>query len=187
MLYYNKVIKGGESVTALMAMIDSDTDKELFCKMFEKYKSRVYSIAFRVLSGEALAEEAAQETFFRLAKNFSLLKKLEAPQRELYIFMTAKHTALNVHRNEKKHLACEPADEDIPDDESMNAYERADIRAALSALDFEDREVLYMHYVMQLDFKAVGRALGISAAAARKRAQYARTRFKKLLEGGELR
>ncbi|WP_028508823.1 sigma-70 family RNA polymerase sigma factor [Ruminococcus sp. NK3A76] len=169
---------------AVMALIDNDADRELFGQMFEKYKSRVYLTAYRVLSSETLAEEAAQDTFFLLAKSFALLKTLKPPQRELYILMTAKHTALNNRRSEKKHLACEPVSEEILDNSSLGDYERADIRAALEELAFDDRAVLYLHYVMRLDYKAVGKALGITASAARKRAQYARARFKTCLEEG---
>ena len=169
---------------AAMALIDNDGDRELFDKLIGKYKSRIYAAAYRVLENETLAEDAVQETFFLLAKNFKLIKNLQPAQRELYISVTARHIALNTLRAEQKHLVCDPADDDILDDASLSAYERADIRIALEGLEYDDRAVLYLRYVSQLDYKAVGKALGISAAAARKRAQHARARFKTLLEGG---
>lgn len=167
-----------------MTLIDDDSERERFAALFEKYKSRVYAIAFRFLGNEALAEESAQETFFFLAKSFSLVKTLKPEQLECYITIAAKNTALSAFRKEKRHLESDEVGEDILDDKSMSAYERAELRAALEALEYEDREVLYLHYVMGLDYKSVGRTLGIKAAAARKRAQYARARLKQLLEGG---
>ena len=167
----------------LVTLIDDNSDKERFAALFEKYKSRVYAIAFRFLGNEALAEEAAQDTFFFLARNFSLVKSLKPSQLDFYITIAAKNTALSALRKEKRHLESAELREDLLDDKSMSAYDRAELRSALEALDYEDREVLYLHYVMGLDYKSVGRTLTISAAAARKRAQYARARLKQLLKG----
>ena len=166
-----------------MTLIDDDSDRERFADIFEKYKSRVYAIAFRFLGNEALAEEAAQDTFFFLAKSFELVKSLKREQLDCYITIAAKNTALSAFRKEKRHLDSTDIGEGFLDDKSMSAYERAELRAALEALDYEDREVLYLHYAMGLDYKAVGKTLGIKASSARKRAQYARARFKRLLEG----
>ncbi|MBQ6675230.1 MAG: sigma-70 family RNA polymerase sigma factor [Ruminococcus sp.] len=172
-------------LSVCMTLIDDDGGREAFKAVFEKYKQRVYSVAYSILKDEALAEESTQETFFYIAKNFSLIQGLEPVQRESYMIIAAKNIALSAYRKEKKHLSCEPVGEELLDDSSMSAYDRAEIRTALEALDYEDREVLYMHYALGLSFKSIGSSLGISAAAARKRAQYARASFKAYLEGGE--
>ena len=172
-------------LSVCMTLIDDDSEREGFKALFEKYKQRVYSAAYHILKDDGLAEESVQETFFYIAKNYSFIQGLEPRQRESYIIIAAKNTALSTYRKEKKHLSCEPVGEEILDDSSMSAYDRAEIRTALEALDYDDREVLYMHYALGLSFKSIGSSLGISAAAARKRAQYARASFKAYLEGGE--
>ena len=168
----------------LTVLIDDDGDRERFRRLFEKYKSRVYAAAYRILKNEALAEEAVQETFLRLAKSFSAVKRLEGRQLESYIYICAQNAALGTYRKEKKHLQKERLDTAELTDESFSHTQRAEIRAAIEGLSADDRQVLYLFYVLGLDSGQAGRALRISAAAARKRAQYARTRLKKLLEGG---
>ena len=168
-----------------MALIDNDDDKELFRQMFNKYKKRIFSVAYHFLSSEALAEEATQETFFRLAKNFCAVRQLEGDALEGYIIITAKHTAIGTYRREKKHTYVALRDGAELADSDFSAFERADIRAAIESLGPNDREVLYLYYSLGLGHREAGKALGISAAAARKRAQYARARLRKQLEGGD--
>jgi RNA polymerase sigma-70 factor (ECF subfamily) len=61
---------------------------------------------------------------------------------------------------------------------------RQRVRAALEALAEADREVLALRYLEQLAAREVGAALGLSEAAAKKRALRALQRLRALLEGG---
>lgn len=171
-------------IVVTAALIDDDSDREQFRRLFKKYKSRVYAAAYRLLSNEALAEEAVQETFLCLAKNYSIVKRLEERQLESYIIICARTAALGTYRKEKRHLQSERLDDPEVTDESFSCVDKAELRAAIASLGSADRQVLYLYYVLGLDGKQLGSTLGISVSAARKRAQYARTRLKSALEGG---
>jgi RNA polymerase sigma-70 factor (ECF subfamily) len=60
---------------------------------------------------------------------------------------------------------------------------RERVRAALSSLAEADREVLVLRYLEQLSAKEVGAVLGVSEAAAKKRALRALQKLRALLEG----
>lgn len=66
---------------------------------------------------------------------------------------------------------------------------RDQVRAALTALSEQDREVLVLRYLEELSAREVGAALGVSEAAAKKRALRALRRLREKLEdqkpGGE--
>lgn len=62
---------------------------------------------------------------------------------------------------------------------------RARVRAALAALAAPDREVLVLRYLEQLSAQEVGAVLGVSEAAAKKRALRALQRLRDLLKGDE--
>lgn len=111
-------------------LVDDEGDKELFRQLFNKFKNTVYSVACHFLSSEALAEEASQETFFLLAKNFKTVKGLGKGDIEGYIIVTAKHTAINTYRKEKKHLRRDTVDEDELIDSDLSAFDRVHIRRA---------------------------------------------------------
>ena len=57
-------------LSVCMTLIDDDSEREGFKALFEKYKQRVYSAAYRILKDDGLAEESAQETFFYIAMNY---------------------------------------------------------------------------------------------------------------------
>jgi RNA polymerase sigma factor (sigma-70 family) len=59
---------------------------------------------------------------------------------------------------------------------------RQRVRAALDRLAGEEREVLVLRYLEQLSAREVGAVLGISEAAAKKRALRALQRLRDLLE-----
>lgn len=169
---------------AMMTLIDDDVQKALFKELYEKYRQRVFAISHSFLKSPALAEESTQETFFYIAKVISKLYDLKPPQRENYILITAKSFALDTKKKERKYLYSEEIDDTFLDDKSMSAFELADIRQAIDTLDEKDRDILYLHYSLGLDYKTAAGTLRLSPVAARKRAQYAKAKLKAILTGG---
>ena len=53
-----------------LSLIDSDEDKAKFSNLYEQYKNLMFYIARDILKDEHLAEDAVQEAFIRIAKNF---------------------------------------------------------------------------------------------------------------------
>lgn len=167
-----------------MSLIDDESDQELFERIFEKYKHRVYSIAFHVLKKEEAAEDAASEAFLYIAKNFAKVKELEKKRLEQYIIMVSSNAAIDVQRREKRHSKLQKLPDEILSDDSLREYDDVLLKNVISELSYEDQEILFLRYSMDLEYKTIAKSLGISASAARKRLQYAKTHLKKRLEGG---
>ena len=62
--------------------------------------------------------------------------------------------------------------------------QRDQVRAALEAMPAQEREVLVLRYLEELSARDVGAVLGITEAAAKKRALRAPRRLRELLKGG---
>ena len=53
-----------------LAIIDDENDKSRFEELYERYAKLMHYVAKEILSDDRLAEEAVQEAFFRIARNF---------------------------------------------------------------------------------------------------------------------
>ena len=169
----------------ILTLID-DEDKISFEKIYEKYRLRIYNISFGILQSSELAEDAASETFLYLAKSYNRIKELEPHRLDYYILLTARNTALDMIKKEKKHRDNIPFDDDtMLTNAELERYDTEYLKECIKKLDFKEREILYLRFNCGLDFKTISAALGITAAAARKRLQYAKADLRKLLEGGE--
>ena len=53
-----------------LAIIDDENDKSRFEELYERYARLMHYAAREILADDRLAEEAVQEAFFRIARNF---------------------------------------------------------------------------------------------------------------------
>lgn len=63
-----------------LALIDTEEDKIKFVTLYEKYRKLMFYIANDILKDTDLAEDAVQEAFFRIAKNFKKVGEISCPQ-----------------------------------------------------------------------------------------------------------
>ena len=53
-----------------LTLIDSEEDKKKFVQFYEAYRGLMHYTANRILQDDFAAEDAVQEAFLRIAKNF---------------------------------------------------------------------------------------------------------------------
>ncbi|MBR1864150.1 MAG: sigma-70 family RNA polymerase sigma factor [Ruminococcus sp.] len=168
-----------------LALLADSSDEESFTELYKNYREKVYKIAFRVLRNEQLAEDAASEAFIRLAKNYDKIRSLEPPQLEYYVILASRSSALDMMRKEMKYMGnTEYNDELMLDNKSIEDYDQFYLKECIKKLSFQDKEILYLKFNCELDYSAISNYKGITAAAARKRLQYAKEHLRKLLENG---
>ena len=159
-----------------------ESERKDFEKLYVHHKEKIFSVCFGICGNYHDSEECTSEVFFYAAKNYDRIKSLDSHKLESYLYLTAKHITLNHIRKEKKNMNSLSLDEQTENIEDFNAYEVADIKLCLEGLSADDRELLYMRYVLELDCGTISGCFGINETAARKRLQYARERLRKLLE-----
>ena len=156
-------------------------DELLFETFYRKYSRLMLVAAYNILNNHTLAEDAVSEAFIRIAKCWNNIKRLKAEQMERYAYISAKNSAINILKKEKKHFDHAEYNDDMIADERLNDIPDDHIIEQIKKLSVTDKEILYLRFSMGLDHKSISTALSISPAAARKRLQYARQNLSALL------
>ncbi|MCO5165306.1 MAG: sigma-70 family RNA polymerase sigma factor [Planctomycetes bacterium] len=172
----------------LALLAREDPGGPAFRTLYERHRGPVYGLLLRLLDDPALAEDALQETFFRVHEH---LDRYDAgrPFRP-WLLTIARNVALNALRARRK--ACAPPQDEperaVSDRVARHTAAREDARAAraaLAALDDDDRALLVMRHGLGLKLDDLAAVYGCTERTVRNRLQAALDRLtRKLLEGG---
>ena len=141
-------------------------------------------IAMQILKDHQLAEDAVQEAFLRLVKNFSKIGQINCPRTRLFTVIIVRNISLTMLAERKKETVLESPDAVLPIEYDLEedvleriAYE--EVLNAIRELPVLYRDVLYLQCVEEYKLTEISKLLGIEAETVKKRAQRGR---KKLLE-----
>jgi RNA polymerase sigma factor (sigma-70 family) len=158
-----------------------------FAEIVRRYTNLVYSAAFRQADSAAAAAEISQSVFVDLARAAKNLAPRLSAEASLagWLCRSARNQALNFRRNEyrrhaRERLAMEqllPTSETAPDWEPL----RPVLDAAMAELSETDYDALVLRFFQNQDFRAVGRALGVSDDTAQKRVSRALEKLREQL------
>ena len=144
-------------------------DIESFRELYERYYLLAVGIARSQIFDQHLAEDAAQEAFVEVCRDFGKLRDVNRfPE---WLGTISRRTAIRIARL-KTHavpISTEPAAPDQMADDSATKVE-----TALEQLSVGAREVVQLHYFSGLSYHEIGRALGITPEAVHGRLQRAR-------------
>jgi RNA polymerase sigma-70 factor (ECF subfamily) len=167
-----------------MAMIDDDEDKEVFRILFDRYKKLMLNTAYDILKNKQDTEDAVQEAFFRIAKNFQIVHKEICPKTANQFVIIVRNISIDIYRKNKRQETL-VLNEDVATSD-FEQFEASKIKAALNSLKEQDRDILYMHYIHGFSVKEISKLLNIKQDAVYKRLGRARANLKKLIEEGEV-
>ena len=145
-------------------------DQDAFRQLVETYQAPAYRLALRMCGGDAaLAEDAAQEAFLAAWRG---LPRFRGDSRfSTWLYRLTTNAAIDCLRREKRHRDTDDLDGvELPDggDTPQESAERSEtqtaVRAALSALSEEHRQVLLLRYMQELDYSEIAVALAEDAA-----------------------
>jgi RNA polymerase sigma-70 factor, ECF subfamily len=161
-----------------------DTDR--FSVLVDRYKSMMYSIAYRMLGDQDAANDMAQESFIAAYTglgNFQFGSKFST---WLYqILMNKCRDYLRAGKNkvsvdEIAELRSDPGD---TPEQAAQAHELGDaVQKALDGLPPDYREVIVLKHIEELDYDEISKIVGASVAALKVRAHRGREMLKNILE-----
>lgn len=144
-----------------LSLIESDSDKELFERIYNDYGKQMLRVALKVLRNQDDAEDAVHEVFCRIAsKHIEIIRNMaNEEERRNYLLKSAQNTAINMvsrkRRSEVSFNALYERDlsdtKDFSDEAFVNKvyskmeYEK--FRACLKELKQSYRDALYYHFV----------------------------------------
>ena len=161
-----------------------------FRKLYETVFPILFRVAYRISSSEEAAEDLCQEAFFRLhEKNMIFPSPDEA---KYWLIRVVKNAALNyAKRKVRERKAYQRAfREDTRTVETgehviIKKETREEVREALEKLPENLRTVLILKEYGELNYKDIGRSLGISEGNVKVRVFRARERLAGLLNAEE--
>ncbi len=159
-----------------LTLIDEPSDKEKFTEIYEHYKGMMMQKAMSILHNSALAEEAVQESFVKIAKNIFKISSPICSKTASFIVIIVRNTSYDILRREKP-------DRNVSLDEEISAenIEMPDINEVLSTvginfilevingMDDKYRDALSLKYLYGYSNSEIAKLIGITEKNAEMR------------------
>ena len=165
-----------------LAMLETEEDQRRFTKLYETYEKKVYAEALRVLGDPDQAEDAAQQTWYRLLKNWERVTVLPWAETEGYAVTAAKNCALDILRSRRRTVAFpENWDPPAPEDH-QDEYDY--LVSLIRALPEGYRRVLELKLVEEQTNREIARRLNINESTVASRVMRGKAMLRAQLEKG---
>ena len=159
-----------------------------FRRIYDSAFPILFRVAYRIAASEEAAEDLCQDAFFRLhEKNMVFPNPEEA---KYWLIRVVKNAALNyAKRKERERKAYQRAfreevrQEDTGEGRLVKQETMTEVREALEKLPENLRMVLIFKEYAEMNYKEIGRVLGISEGNVKVRVFRARERLAVLLQG----
>ena len=153
-------------------------DREKGAKRLEsEYKAGLMALARRFCADPSDAEELVNATFATVVANIDDYLEQSAFFAWMCQILTSLH-ARNVRRKSNRDVIYPGAVPDVIDDvaheEIYRSLDRTLVRDALEKLEAEDREILLLHYFLDIPIGKMAKVLAIPAGTVKSRPHYAR-------------
>ncbi len=156
-----------------------DGDSLSFSLLLEKHRAPVVNFLFRMVQNQAIAEELAQEVFFRVFRSRATYEP--TAKFTTWLFRIATHLALNWIRDGRKERFQASLDDSAQDGVSRqvaagepNVEQRLlkrarlrEIRQAVERLPAKQRAAVLMHKYQEMEYSQIAGVLNCSESAVK--------------------
>jgi len=164
----------------------TEEQQNLVEQIFRDHHIRFYHISFRILKSEASANDAVSMAYIKIMDNIEKISELSSPLMTAFCVTIVKNTSIDIIRKSKKFAHVESLD--TFQDKSVESFEDFYINKSnvqrltdlMDTLSEEDRKLIQLKYVNDMGYLEIGKLLGISEEAAKKRGQRIIQKLKKL-------
>lgn len=164
------------------------TNREDFRKVYDANYTLLMQVVMHIVYNQEIAEDLVQEAFERFyVKNISFPTMDEA---KYWLLRVSKNLALNHIRRNKREIQLVEKVKKLPG-ETVNFFdsskavieeeERRNVREAVNSLPENLRSVIQLKEYSGLDYKAIGKVLGISETNVKVRVHRARKKLEEIL------
>lgn len=146
-------------LTTYLLMLGSEEDRERFTLLYEAHEKRLYAIALKVLGDPTRAEDAAQQAWLQVLRNWERVNALDWDAAAKYLAVAAKNAALDLLKKEKWTTSM-PEEWDPPAPEAdQGEYER--LVSLILSLPEAYRRILELKFVEEESNQEIARRLGL--------------------------
>jgi RNA polymerase sigma-70 factor (ECF subfamily) len=163
---------------------------EAFSQLVETYQTPVYNLCYRMLGEEELAEDAAQETFFKAYRNLGRYDRTRSFA--TWLLSIAAHHCIDMLRrrryisisidDEESHAELPDIHAPDPEFETVRHEEQDRVQTMLKSLDAVDRAAVVMRYWNDCSEVEIAQSLSLTVPAVKSRLHRARKALAKIWE-----
>ena len=159
-------------LTMYLAMLGSEEDRERFTLLYEAHEKRLYAVALKVLRDPTRAEDAAQQTWLQVLRNWERINALDWDSAAKYLVVAARNAALDMLKKERWNTSM-PEDWDPPaPEDGQGEYQR--LVELIRSLPEADRRVLELKFVEEETNQEIARRLGLKESTVSTKVQRGR-------------
>ena len=175
---------------AALGYIDTNEDKKRIEELYYTYRNLMYKAAFNILQNPQDTEDALQDAFISIAKNFSKISEIKCPQTKGFVVIVIRNISYNMlkKRNRRRELEIDideleiPDEKPLPDETALDKYGAKALETALRQLPSKYYDIIYLTSYLDYNIKEASNLLGISYENAKKRLSRARAKLAAILE-----
>lgn len=172
------------------ALANDADEREKLAQMYEKYKKKMFYVAYGILNDSFSAEDAVHEAFIAVARNIKKLGDIDSDETAAYLCRAAKTRALNIYESKKRefeHGALLDENEEIPFedrefDRVITKSEISDIAKCINKLPEKYRTVIVLRYLDEMKPSRIATNLGLNVETVKKRLLRGKALLKEFLE-----
>ena len=158
-------------VIIIVAAFSSDSDKDKFDLIFNKYKNLMLYKAYEILKDPYLAEDAVSDAFLRIYKNIHKISDPLSNRSVAFIITIVRNTALTMSKKAGR-VRNETVDEDVWEDirdESidietsvLSGLAAENIYKIIDGLSEKYKQVFLLKYAYDYSHKEIGKLLDMT-------------------------
>lgn len=176
-------------ISAALAILETDEQRNELSVFYEKYKNRFYAIAFEHLHNSQDSEDAVQETFLRIADKPSRFFSLSNNERVYLVCAIARNVAIDMFNKKTKHPVEDitgntvyRSDPELLENSLLEKVAHNELLDFINNLPELQRNVLILTCLSELSISETADTLKISKAAVNQRLYLARKSIKTFIE-----
>ena len=177
-------------ISAALAVLESEEQRNELSEIYENNISNCYNIAFQQLHNKHDAEDAIQDAFLAIANNTSIFFGIPNENKMPYINAVIRNISCKLWN--KKHATAEREvefneqliEDSIPLDERIvSEYSCEDIYRFIDTFPDTTKTAIYFRIHFDMKYSDIAKTLNISEDAAKKRVERAIAKIKQFMEG----
>ena len=90
-------------LSALLSMINDETDKELVRSLYEANEQLMYNVAYNILHNRTDAEDAVQDSFVSVINHLEKICEIDCNKTRFYLVIVVKNISLNMLKKKQRH------------------------------------------------------------------------------------
>lgn len=169
-------------------------ENSAFDVLLQRHQNRIFSYILNIVKNKDLADDLFQETFVKVIVTINQGRYTENGKFPAWITRIAHNLIIDYYRQEKSQsqLSCDNEEIDILnrkefseetiEDSIVRSQILSDVKRLVKALPDLQREVLEMRYYMDMSFKEIAEATGVSINTALGRMRYAILNLRRIAE-----